>query len=424
MSFKNLLLSSVLTVILGSSPCVFAHDGGNSDGGGGPDTVSAGALKLMIEGPALKRAMSNYLATIQLDKVEDLAVRATLARIMGNLQTDLNKSTYYEASKDQPCVDEFNNSVPASTHIGQIGAGVCFDIPKLVSAYKDYSEEEVMIHLAGLAFHEHVHHFQTPSRDLGQIQKLEDEANRVGGYILITAKFVQVPVLEWAPNAKNDQFTQIRQLYDQIQAKERAFLTVKAKDYADFPDYLGKDDRGLFRILPREVYDGKLSISGSGAYYSFTRRMNDYQDGQIGLEQKALSTGFGGCDFGLFLDLGNTPLDLVNLQTPGVPFLAQFMPVDKNEPKVRMQQAAADVGVHKGGFFYVNRVDKIAPGQTYALRTIHFDQSDILVALQIARIKKDGSLIIAWKKLKSFPISACSGDWVAPKPDISGGQAH
>lgn len=46
-------------------------------------------------------------------------------------------------------------------------------------------------------------------------------------------------------------------------------------------------------------------------------------------------------------------------------------------------------------------------GNTYLLRSISFESYDILVAIQIIRIDSDGSIIMAWKKIKSFPNRNC-----------------
>ncbi len=54
-----ILLISILTPSLQAAPLF--SDGGNSSGGGGPDQVNAGALKLLIEDGGLKRAMENYM---------------------------------------------------------------------------------------------------------------------------------------------------------------------------------------------------------------------------------------------------------------------------------------------------------------------------------------------------------------------------
>jgi len=426
MKLKNSLyaLTAVVVMSFGLSPTAFAdHDGGNSSGGGNPRTVLEGSLRLLITGGGLKRAMQNYLETIRPDQIEDASVRATFKRMMagGELERELlTASPFHEATHNQPCVDAFNNAVPASTGIGKPGSAICFDIVKLEPYYSSYKEEEVMIHLASLAFHEYVHHYQAVTHDIQQIQKNEDEANRVGGYVLVTAKFTAIPVLEWAPGKGGDEFQEIQKLYQIIQAKERAFLTVPAADYKEYPDYIGKDDRGLFRLLQREKYDGKLSVSGGGAYYSFFTKASDYQaPAEIALEGGALKTGFAGCDYGFILPLGFVPLDQVNLQTGGMDFLANFKPIANDEPKIRKQQWAATVGFTQNGYTYGDiTAEKLTAGQSFAVRAISFGYVDELVALHIVRVDREGNLIIAWKRLKSFAPPMTCGTSSEPEANI------
>jgi hypothetical protein len=55
-------------------------------------------------------------------------------------------------------------------------------------------------------------------------------------------------------------------------------------------------------------------------------------------------------------------------------------------------------------------VKKFKKGDTFALRSIRFDESDTLVAVQVVRFDEDGSVIFAWRKLKDFPSSQCRQD--------------
>ena len=75
----------------------------------------------------------------------------------------------------------------------------------------------------------------------------------------------------------------------------------------------------VFRLMPREKYDHKLTVDGGGSYYSFTTRSHDYQKiAQIGLEQNFLKVGFAGADFGFISDLGEIALGEVTDDTPEV----------------------------------------------------------------------------------------------------------
>lgn len=409
-SKRALLGCAVILSLLSSNLHAASYsEGGNSSGGGGPDQVNAGALKLLIEDGGLKRAMDNYIRTLAVKSIESPGVRAVFERITANgkLAADImTPNNYFASTPNEPCVDAFNNKVPASTQIGKLGGRICFDLQKLVAAYKGFAEEDVMIQLAGLAFHEHVHHFQTPSRDIKVIEKNEYEANLVAGYVLVTAKFVQIPLLEWSPTNMGVEFSEIRKLFDTIRAKERKFMTPKDSDFAAYPSYRNQPDRGVFRILPREIYDGKLSMRGGGSYYSFTSKSNDYDSiAELELQGEYLSSGFAGCDFGMITRLGTTPLEKVALNHPALAFLLDFK-VAVGEPAIRIQQRNAHE-IHENGFTYSSRIRDFNPGETFAVRAVSFGYADMLAAFQIVRREKDGSLIIAWKKLQTFPVSEC-----------------
>lgn len=396
------------------APISRGDDGGNISGGGTPDKVVAGAIKLLLEGGGLKLAMLHYLSTLQAGKVSDDQVRESLKRLMAGdrLKKDIMTSNNYViATSRLACRDAYNVEVPASTRVGEFGGSICFDVPKLAEAYRGYTQEEILIHLAGLAFHEHMHHFQIPAHD--RIQENEDEANRLGGYVLLTAKTLDIPVLNWASvesektQLEDQEFLEIKRMHDAIRAKEKAFLQPKAIDYAEYPDFKDKSDRGLFRLLPRETYDGQLSLRGGGAYYSFSMQVSDYDFGpEIELSGGSLSVGFSGCDYGSFVDLGHKALEQITTHEPALQYLLNFRPGNHDENLIRRQQHAAHE-VIAGNFSYSDRVHKIERGQTYGLRSISFDRADVLVAFKIVRIEKDGSLVIAWKLIKRFPTSTC-----------------
>jgi hypothetical protein len=58
--------------------------------------------------------------------------------------------------------------------------------------------------------------------------------------------------------------------------------------------------------------------------------------------------------------------------------------------------------------FRINRLayvreTEVSVNHTYALRSIRYDKSDVLVVFRVVRKEKDGSLIILWKRLKESP---------------------
>ena len=407
-----MLIQFVSTLLIVSICGSAAFAGGNTSAGGSPNTVSAGAIKILIEDGGLKKAMLNYIETLQTSQVEDALVRNQFVRMMNDrsLVRDIQESHYVLATPSSPCKDAYDNAVPASAMIGKPQTDICFDVEKLVHSFQGLSEEDVMIQLSSLAFHEHTHHYQIFSKEA--IHQNEADANRIAGYILITAKFVQLPLLHWTkPGSGPAEFQAIETMYAAIKAKEQAFIAPAPSDYSNYPEFQGQKDKGVVRLLPREKYDRKLSISGGGAYYSFVLQSHEYGDGSdISLEAHRLrANGFGGCDFGFFANLGTVSLESINEQSPALKFLLTFAPADGNEPLIRKQQREAmDDKLSDKGTLFPSTIKNFYAGQTLGLRSITFDRMDVLVVLKIIRIDEDGSVILAWKKIKSFPVSSCT----------------
>lgn len=217
----------------------------------------------------------------------------------------------------------------------------------------------------------------------------------------------------------------------------------------------------VFRILPRETYDGKIDIRGGGAYYSFiTRlatvsrgpnppnyvlnqpapvygldrpmdektntqsltnlgfRLEDKRDdpslpnildphyygygSDIELQQGKFTVGFAGADYGFLYDLGEVPLDIISTETPEAIFLTSYEPPSKiTEIRAEQTKLFSTSAYEANGFGY-KRLLPVVVGHSYILRSINFDRSDILVALKVYRQDTDGSMIVFWKKLKTF----------------------
>jgi len=113
----------------------------------------------------------------------------------------------------------------------------------------------------------------------------------------------------WAQSTKRDDLIrEIESLRSQLKVREDALLEPSTEDRESFAEFLGQKDTGLIRLLPREEYDykKKLTISGGGAYYSFSRLTHEYGYGSdIGLERGNLRVGFGGADYGMMANLGD-----------------------------------------------------------------------------------------------------------------------
>jgi hypothetical protein len=188
----------------------------------------------------------------------------------------------------------------------------------------------------------------------------------------------------------------ITELRSQIGSLEKDIMMPDAKDSA----LAAKLGVGAIRLLPREKYDHVLAINGGGAYYSFFLKSQAYGRGSdIGLEQGYLSVGFAGADYGFMYDLGEMALDDVTKDLKEAFFLVSYKP-PSFEPEVRKEQLKAR-DYDANGVVYKSRWSSIV-GHTYLVRSINFDDSDILVAFTVKRKDDDGSLIIFWKTIENF----------------------
>lgn len=154
------------------------------------------------------------------------------------------------------------------------------------------------------------------------------------------------------------------------------------------------------RLLPRERYDGLIAVNGSGAYYSFSRRSNEYGNGtDLQLSGGQLSIGFAGADFGFMSDLGAIAFEDA-LKHPAVAAFASYEPPNKINEAREEQRRFRDGVV--SGMLMKNKLPVVV-GNTYLLRSISYRTSDILVAFRIEREDADGSIVIFWKAIKKFP---------------------
>jgi hypothetical protein len=204
---------------------------------------------------------------------------------------------------------------------------------------------------------------------------------------------------------RDDVIKQIETKRAELSVLEKKLLSPSEEDRSTYAGFVGQHDKGLIRLLPREVYDREttLTIRGGGSYYSFVSLKHDYGHGSdIALEQGFLSVGFAGANYGMLLNVGDVPLDEINTEHPKVKFLADYSTV-LEEPQARVEQRRFGGGTNIDGVMYSQRV-RAQVKATYIVRSINYSSSDVLVAFRVLRKDTDGSLIIAWKMLREYPI--------------------
>jgi hypothetical protein len=232
-----------------------------------------------------------------------------------------------------------------------------------------------------------------------------------GGFMTLRSRFVLSSLLlslallfstQTYAQDRAEMEKKITALKEELKQAEKEFLEPSAEDKAAYAEFLGRPDTGLIRLMPREKFKDDPSIRRGGAYYSFTHLSHDYDVGaDIQFESQKLSVGFAGADFGFLTSLGETPIESLTQEHIALDFLLNFT-TPSEEPKAREQQRNTSIGFQVKERSYINRLDAKV-GMTYALRSIDYGRSDVLVVLRVVRQDVDGSLILAWKLVKSFP---------------------
>jgi len=212
-------------------------------------------------------------------------------------------------------------------------------------------------------------------------------------------------------------FKESNSLRKQSSKKEKLSLAPSAEDKAAFAKYLNGSQTGLIHLIPRILYENKLNISGGGAYYSFDCLTYEYGYGSdIELQTPIIIvdrtyvpptiadykfvTGFAGADYGFIVRLGDVPIEEVTLKNDGMKFLVDYRPA-ASETRARVEQRRSRDGIEINGYEYA-RIAPVIVNQTYALRSINYEASDVLVAFRVVREESNGSVVIVWKMLKRF----------------------
>jgi hypothetical protein len=206
------------------------------------------------------------------------------------------------------------------------------------------------------------------------------------------------------------------QIIDEIAAKrkeldslEQEFLDVSDEDRTTFAQLLTQPNSGLIRLLPRDKFDSEsykkerksITLRGGGAYYSFVRLTHEYGYGSdIELDHDSLSVGFAGFDYGMIVRLADSSLENLSAETPAAKTLMDYQP-PKFEQAIRKEQRRFAEGTVIDNL-NLKRSVPIEVNATYLLRSISYEQSDILVGIKVVRRDSDGSAVIAWKLLNKF----------------------
>ena len=222
--------------------------------------------------------------------------------------------------------------------------------------------------------------------------------------------------------------SKIKPLYRKPNQNELNLLSPDPKDLQLFPEFLSNENTGIAKLIidkgcdiDTKIVDStphclKYSMPGAGASYSF--RVKDYQNknlGDLNFTGDRIETP-GVLKQGILVNIGDIPLDKIDLQTKELSVLVEFNP-PTDYTKASAFSAMLEKGIDGGNRVYKNNVS-VLEGTTYALRSIAYrgeslkaidnvvydefdfdDRKDIIVVFRIVRLVPGESITIIWKEL-------------------------
>lgn len=220
----------------------------------------------------------------------------------------------------------------------------------------------------------------------------------------------------------------LEQLYRKPTSDELKKIAPDRRDSEKYKAFLDKSGTGLTKLVgDAGCADNSKVISAAeeclrfqfpGAGASFSFRLENYRLPRLAdltFSDKSFQAT-GHYLHGIFVNIGDVPLESVDLQTPGLKFLNEFEPSTEYEAAVELDKVLS-VGVRHDGFFY-RRALYAKENTTFVLRSIAYDgksfrairgftyneldfdkRRDVIVAFRVVRFGDDGSVTILWKKI-------------------------
>jgi len=179
---------------------------------------------------------------------------------------------------------------------------------------------------------------------------------------------------------------------------------------ATHAQFLKQPHVGLVRLLPYskvvtidDLSKGtpkKLRFPGGAAFYSFTKLNHSGWGADLKLKDGNLEVAFGPDVIGAVTTLGDIPIDSLTPDSPGVSTLATYA------PPLERKQAQSDYerferGLTLSGHTFQTQVP-VHENTTYALRSIAYGRSDLLIAIRVVKQNADGSVLLLWKRIDKF----------------------
>ena len=221
----------------------------------------------------------------------------------------------------------------------------------------------------------------------------------------------------------------VEPLYRKPTDKEMKAVEPRRELFEKYAQFLRQPNTGLTKLIDDKgcavnakvvvATDNCLQYTMPGAGSSFSFRTQNYRLARLAdltFTDKSFQAS-GVLLHGIFVNLGDLPLDRVDLQTTGMKYLVEFQPEpDYNKGKQIDQQLTR--GVRRDGFLY-RRGLYMVENATFALRSIayggkyfravekvtynEFDydkRKDVIVVFRIVEKDESGNVTILWKELQ------------------------
>lgn len=217
-------------------------------------------------------------------------------------------------------------------------------------------------------------------------------------------------------------------LYRKPTAKELKIVEPDAALRAKYATFLKLSETGITKLIVDQgcavntqvisANENCLKYSMPGAGSSFSFRTKSYRIPRIGditFTDRSFQS-LGTMQLGIFVNLGNVPIENAGLATRGMAYLNAFVP-EMDFENYKKAEAELTRGVVSDGFAY-RRGFFIAENSTYALRSIAYDgqmrrtvngltyneldfdrRRDITVVIRVVDKDADGNITILWRIL-------------------------
>lgn len=221
----------------------------------------------------------------------------------------------------------------------------------------------------------------------------------------------------------------VEPLYRKPTKKELKAVEPRRELFAKFAKFLRQPKTGLTKLIDDKgcaentkvvvATDNCLQYTMPGAGSSFSFRTENYRIPRLAdltFTDKSFQAG-GILLHGIFVNIGDVPLEEVNLQTKGLKYLADFQPEPNYEKSIKIDLQLIQ-GIKNDGFFY-RRGLFIVENTTFALRSIAYrgkyfravknltynefafdKRKDVIVVFRIVEKDEAGNVTILWKELQ------------------------